>query len=108
MKNDIISPQVSTRFFFALEQLITKGDLSCVSEFCKRYDINERLAYYQRKDPERNILKTAWLSYIVRDYNVSAEWLLLGEGPMMREKSEKDRLRANTVQTIKGLLDTLL
>ena len=108
MKSDIITPQISTRFFFAIEQLIESGEISCLADFCKRYGINERLAYYQRKDPDRNIIKPAWLSYLVRDYPINSYWLLTGEGPMAHAKTERDRLRANTVQTIKGLLDTLL
>ena len=108
MKKDIISPQISQRLFFAIEQLTEAGQLNGVPEFSSRYGIGLRLAYMQRQEPDRRILRPAWLTYIVRDYGISAEWLLLGEGNMFRSKDKKQAIRAKSVQEIKRLADTLL
>ena len=32
------------------------------------------------KDPSRDIFQPAWLTYLVEDYGVSAQWLLTGVG----------------------------
>ena len=35
------------------------------------------------KDMTRDIFQPAWLTYIVEEYNISAEWLLTGRGEIM-------------------------
>lgn len=37
------------------------------------------------KDPRRDIFQAAWLAYLVKDYKVSAEWLLTGQGNFYKE-----------------------
>ena len=108
MKEDIISPHISTRVFYAIDQLTEAGQLTGLQEFCKRYGISTRLAYFQRQDPERRIIRLSWLTYLVRDYNISAHWLLTGEGPMTREVTAEAQKRAKNVQEIHRLLDSLL
>lgn len=108
MKNDIESAHVSTRFFFAIEQLTAAGRIAGVKEFAGRYGLNVRSMYFQRKDPDRRILTPAWLVYLVRDYGVSPEYLLTGEGPMLQNTVENVDLRARKVQEIKTQLDNLI
>lgn len=108
MDKDIINPQVSQRFFEALETLIAQRTIAGIGEFCRRYGINERCAYFQRTEPERRILRPSWLTYLVRDYHVNASWLLLGVGNMFAEGPILSEKRAKTVQEIKRLADSLL
>ena len=108
MKNDIESAHVSTRFFFALEQLTAAGRIAGVKEFAKRYGLNARSMYFQRKEPDRRIITPAWLVYLVRDYGVSPEYLLTGDGPILQNTVENVDLRARKVQEIKTQLDNLI
>ncbi|EJX04470.1 hypothetical protein EVA_07420 [gut metagenome] len=68
------------RFFEALEKLKTCGVIRGKKTFTSRYDINRRNFCTLEKEPERDIFQPCWLYYLVRDYKVSPEWLLTGEG----------------------------
>ena len=107
MKQDNECAQVSIRFFLVLEQLTQQGRITGIPEFCKRYGINSRSCYFQRKDPTRRILTSAWLVYLVRDYGISANYLLTGNGSMLQNTPQNNILRAKKVQEIKVLLDEL-
>lgn len=58
-----------------------------VQTFTERYGINRWNFLTCEKQPERDIFQVAWLSYLVGDYNVSAVWLLTGEGDIFAENS---------------------
>ena len=102
------SQQICTRFFEAIAYLKENRMISGEREFCSRYQINPRNMFIQRNDPARQIFKPSWLTYLVRDYGVSATWLLTGSGPVMAETDRKTQERAINVQKIKQLLDKVL
>lgn len=70
------------RFFTALDCLIATKAIRGRETFTRLYGINKRNMYTQMHQPEKAILKPVWLAYLVRDFNVSARWLLTGEGDM--------------------------
>ena len=74
--------QVNTRFFAALDALIIMGKLQMKIEFCTRYGIDPGNFTRLRKDPYR-AFELAYLSYLVEDYGVSADWLITGRGRMI-------------------------
>lgn len=76
------SIQINTRFFSALETLKQLGIISSRKEFCLRYGIDPGNLTRLRREPEREF-ELAYLSYVVNDYNVSADWLLTGRGKMI-------------------------
>ena len=76
------SIDVVNRFFEAVEILKHDKAIRGLKTLTRRYGLNDRNVRTQRAAPGRNIFQVAWLSYLVRDYALSAEWLLLGEGPV--------------------------
>lgn len=77
---------ITLRFFSALDRLKADKVIHGVSNFTSRYGIDRRNLYQLKKDPERDIFKTWWLSALVADYNVSANWLLTGKGSFYTNK----------------------
>ena len=76
---------ITKRFFMALEFLQAKRTIRGLFTFTERYGINYWNMNTLKAEPERRVLKSECLTYLVRDYGVSAEWLLTGTGPMMKE-----------------------
>jgi hypothetical protein len=87
-----INPQaieIQKRFFEALEMAIQDKAITGLQGFCKDHQLNR--VKYQRirvalQNPNANqmykIIDLDALSYICNDFNISAEWLLLGKEPM--------------------------
>ena len=46
--------------------------------------IRGKQTFTPRKNVSRDIFQPAWLSFLVRDYGVSADWLLTGRGDFYR------------------------
>lgn len=83
------SQKVIRRFFDALAQLKSDKKIGGPTPFAEKYNINRRNLYKLEKNNEKDIFEVAWLSYLVRDYNVSAVWLLTGEGSFYAETLQK-------------------
>lgn len=75
---------ITKRFFLALDTLQVKREIRGVKTFTDKYGINYWNLDTLRKEPEKRILKAEFLSHLCRDFNVSAEWLLLGVGTMFK------------------------
>ncbi len=92
------SVKINRRFFKALRLLKAHRAIRGIKTFTDRYGINRRNMATCEKEPHRGLFQLAWLTYIVRDYGVSARWLVLGEGdiftngkPMVREATPKTK-----------------
>lgn len=68
------------RFFEALDLLIERRVIRGKKTFCDRYGINRWNFYTCKTNPCTGLFKLSWLTYMVRDYGVSADWLLVGRG----------------------------
>lgn len=80
------SEQITKRFFEALYALKAKGTIRGKLTFTKRYGINRwNLNALEKNQSTQNSVQLPWLMYIVRDYDVSGDWLLTGQGEMFRK-----------------------
>ena len=72
------SVKVACRFFLALRLLKEQRVIRGKKTFTDRYGINRWNMNSCEKDPSRDLFQLSCLTYLVRDYVVSARWLLLG------------------------------
>ena len=70
------------RFFEAIYDLKEKKTIRGKQTFTRKYGINNRNFWLLEQDKSRDILQLAWITYLVRDYDVSAEWIITGKGDM--------------------------
>lgn len=102
---DYESSIICERFMQCLSRLKADGKISGITSFCEKYNINRRNLAKLRNDTTRQIFKPSWLFYLVRDYGISADFLLTGRGQVY---TVSDAKRAKNVQAIEDLLATLL
>lgn len=81
--------EIQERFFLALDTVIKLSKIDCLSSFCRRNSLN-RVKYSRMRNSathESNykLIDIDALSAICRDFNVSPEWLLLGQGKMLSD-----------------------
>lgn len=79
--------QIIARFFGVLELLKEKRIIRGINTFTERYGINRRNLYKLKQEPSRKLFDTIWLKHLVADYDVSAMWLLTGEGDIFIEEN---------------------
>lgn len=76
------SKKVVSRFFEALAMLKAQRVIRGKKTFTDRYEINRWNLNTIEKNPVSDMFQVEWLGHLVRDYGVSACWLLTGAGSM--------------------------
>ncbi len=71
---------ITNRFFEAIDMLVLRGQIRGLQTFTRKYGINRRNLRLVKSQPERSVIKPEWIMYLARDYGVSLNWLILGEG----------------------------
>ncbi len=77
------SQKIIERFFQALYFLKAQHIIRGKQTFTTKFEINRWNMNTLEKDMTRDIFQPAWLTYLVEEYNISAEWLLTGRGEIM-------------------------
>ncbi len=72
--------KIINRFFKILEHLRTLKVLRGKGGFANKYGVEQTHLRRLEREPHRGGFQVAWLMYLVRDYNVSPEWILTGKG----------------------------
>lgn len=85
------SVDIVERFFLAIDSMKRDRIIGGLSPFCVKYSIDRRNLYQLKKDKSRDIFQVSWLFYLVRDFGVSADWLLTGNGNLYRKKPQENR-----------------
>lgn len=81
--NTADSQKIVQRFFDALYYLKSERVIRGKATFTKAYGIDRWNLNRLEKNPSSDIFQPAWLTYLVRDYNISARWLLTGRGDII-------------------------
>ena len=71
--------EVVARYFEALDHLLAAGRIDSLRKFSERYHIVRQNMLRLRNDPERKF-DLRFLTILVIDYDIKAEWLLTGQG----------------------------
>lgn len=79
-----MSISVTDRFFEAFNELLRLERLSR-NRFCQDMQVDRRNFSKQKLDHSRRIINAEWLTYLVIEHKVSADWLLTGRGWMFGE-----------------------
>lgn len=74
--------EITNRFFEAIDALIEKRDIRGLQTFTRMYNINRWNMVTVKNNPDTKALNTEYLSFLVKDFGVSAHWLLTGRGKM--------------------------
>ena len=88
------SQDVVKRFFAALYRLKELKLIRGKQTFTRKYGINRWNMNTLEKETERDIFQVAWLTYLVRDYGICAQWLLTGKGDMFTNENTKGAQKA--------------
>ena len=92
------SQEIISRFFKAISLLKEMKVIGGQAPFCQRYGINRRNLWKLQNDMASDIFQVSWLGYLVRDFGLSAEWLLTGSGEVFSripEPAKKSKNRHN-------------
>lgn len=75
---------IAGRFYVAFNTLKQTGRIKNTKSFTDKYKINRGNFITVSKNLSSKMFNPCWLTYLVRDFNVSAEWLLTGRGDMLK------------------------
>lgn len=78
--------QIVMRFYIAIRELINRKELRGIQTFTRLYGIDRRRFNRVEANPQMKSFDTGWLNYVVKDFNVNSEWLILGKGSMFKEE----------------------
>ncbi len=101
---------ITERFFQALDALKENGRIRGLKTITTAYDLNYWNMHTLKKNTSSGWLKPILLSYLVKDFGVSAVWLLTGDGTMFGDETttaycDKERKIKKIVGELNQILD---
>lgn len=78
---------IAERFFWVIEELGRRRVIRGLQTFTKLHGLNYGNMNTLKNHQDRCGVKTEYLAFIAKDYGVSCQWLLLGEGEVFLEGS---------------------
>lgn len=84
-----ISPEgimITERFFQAISELKSMKKIRGLQTFTRGHGINRWNLNSVKSSPSTRVLKPEWICFLVKDYGVSAEWIITGKGEMFNKK----------------------
>lgn len=76
---------VTNRFFEAIDMLKAQKKIRGLQTFTRLYNINKWNLITVRQNPSRSVLKPELIVFLVRDFGISPEWIILGKGGMFND-----------------------
>lgn len=83
------SQEIVARFYEAIQYLINNGELRSMREFTEKYDILYSNFHKAMTDHARQVFQISWLTPLITDYSISANWLMTGSGSMVFQSPPK-------------------
>ena len=96
MDPKIVRPQaqaIQDRFFHAIDMLIASDKIKSLQAFCTDYGLHRpKYSNLRTRSKDQSKPGTGYkfidvdaLAYLVKDFKVSSDWLLVGKGGMFRK-----------------------
>lgn len=76
---------IIARFFQTIDFLVSAKQIRGKATYCRDNNIDRRHFLTQSKDHSRGFFQVSWLLGLIKDYNISADWLLTGKGSMFKK-----------------------
>ena len=80
---------IMLRFFEAVDMIIAQKKIRGIQTYCNLTGIDRRHYYGQKKEISRGWFQMSWMLPLIKEFNVSSDWLLLGKRGMFAYKTEK-------------------
>ena len=106
--NNPESVKIVNRFYEALDMLIATNILRGIQTFTRAYEINKRNFYTARKEPDRDIFQMAWLSYLIRDFGVSAQGFMTGVGGRFGQREYPFYINESKLQVSVDVIESFI
>lgn len=75
---------IISRFFAAIDALIAMKKIRGKATYCRLYGIDRANFNAQKKDFSKGHFQVSWLVPLVKDFNISSDWILIGKGSMFK------------------------
>lgn len=76
---------IISRFFAAIDALIAMKKFRGKATYCRMYGIDRANFNAQKKDYNKGFFQVSWLVPLIKDFNISSDWILIGKGEMFRK-----------------------
>jgi hypothetical protein len=77
--------EINKRFFLVIDYLVDIKKIRGLNTFTKMHNINYWNLCTVKNEPGRRVLKVEYIAFLAKDFNISLEYILLGNGPMRKE-----------------------